>query len=214
MNNVMKQRLVGALILVALGVVFWPIIFVEPGTPAGSEAVQVPPRPQIDTAPLPAPDEALLREVPPPAEPAPLTDAELAGLRDTPPPDSNAPATAQAKEEAPAEPNGAAPEAAAPPEPGETRSEAPLKPELDADGIPIAWALQVASVSDSERADKLRADLLALGYKAYIKRVRSGGKTLYRVSVGPKGEKARLEAIRGEIDTEFGVTSLVVRYYP
>ena len=31
MNDILKQRLVGALILVALGVVFWPIIFVEPG---------------------------------------------------------------------------------------------------------------------------------------------------------------------------------------
>ena len=31
MNDILKQRLVGALILVALGVVFWPLIFVQPG---------------------------------------------------------------------------------------------------------------------------------------------------------------------------------------
>ena len=30
MNDILKQRLVGALILVALGVVFWPIIFLQP----------------------------------------------------------------------------------------------------------------------------------------------------------------------------------------
>ncbi len=35
MNEVLKQRLIGALILVALGVVFWPIIFVEPGQQGG-----------------------------------------------------------------------------------------------------------------------------------------------------------------------------------
>ncbi|MDG2270665.1 MAG: hypothetical protein P8L39_00075, partial [Halioglobus sp.] len=30
MNDILQQRLVGALILVALGIIFWPIVFVQP----------------------------------------------------------------------------------------------------------------------------------------------------------------------------------------
>ncbi len=220
MNNVMKQRLVGALILVALGVVFWPIIFVQPEAPAGSESLQAPPRPQVNTTALPAPDDAALRRLPPPLERVPVSDAELAGGGEPVPVDSNQPAPEPAGMVASEEAGSGAAEiapverASTLPQPGETRTEAPVKPELDAEGLPIAWALQVASISDSARADALRADLLEMGYKAYIKRVRSGGKTLYRVSIGPKGEKARLEAIQGKVDEKFGVKSMVVRYYP
>jgi DedD protein len=53
-----------------------------------------------------------------------------------------------------------------------------------------------------------------MGHKAYVQRVKSGGKTLYRVSVGPKVEKARLEQIQGDIDARFGVKTLITRYYP
>ncbi|MFV8816645.1 SPOR domain-containing protein [Haliea sp. E17] len=216
----MKQRLVGALILVALGVVFWPIIFVEPNAPVATDGRTVPPRPQLDTSPLPAPDDSALRELPAPQAEAPVPEDELVDLQ----PESGAgagsePSAGQGDDSAGGAADVTAPEpaptvAAAPPEAGETRGSAPVKPELDAEGIPIAWVLQVASVSEAERADALRSELLAMGHKAYIKKIRSGGKTWYRVSVGPKVEKARLEAARSEIDAKFGVTSLVVRYYP
>ncbi len=210
MNNVLKQRLVGALILLALGVVFWPIIFVEPGAPSGSTVREAPPPPAIDTSPVPPPDRAGLRVA------APHDEAQRAALGDAMPvdalPDANSPGDATgssaAVEETPS------PAVAALPEPGSTRTEAPQPTTLDEQDIPVAWVLQVASVSEAQRADALRAQLVELGHKAYIKKVQSAGKTLYRVCIGPKVEKARLEAIRGGIDTQFGVKSLVVRYYP
>ena len=61
MNEVLKQRLIGALILVALGVVFWPIIFVEPGQQGGADEVVIPPRPNVTTTPIEPPDMAGLR---------------------------------------------------------------------------------------------------------------------------------------------------------
>ena len=65
MNDILKQRLVGALILVALGVVFWPIIFVEPGSSPTTEQERIPPRPAVDTTPIEPPDQVGLR---PPSE--------------------------------------------------------------------------------------------------------------------------------------------------
>ena len=58
MNEVLKQRLIGALILLALGVVFWPIIFVEPGEQGGAGEVVIPPRPNVTTTPIEPPDMA------------------------------------------------------------------------------------------------------------------------------------------------------------
>ena len=95
-----------------------------------------------------------------------------------------------------------------------TRSEAPVSPELDSEGVPVAWILQVVSVSSADKAESLRARLLAMDQKAYVKKVRSGEKSLYRVYIGPKFERARLEAIKPRIDAEFAVNSVVRRYLP
>ncbi|MEP5567001.1 MAG: SPOR domain-containing protein [Halioglobus sp.] len=223
MNEVLKQRLVGALILVALGVVFWPIIFVEPGEQGGAEEAQIPPRPLVETTAVEPPDMAGLRpsreiEKTPEPEPKPQ-QRELLTLAPEAPPVTNGASVAKNQPTAKAQPT---PEPKPQPKPKpapkpmetKTRSEAPVKPALDADGIPITWILRVASVSSAGNADKLRKDLLDMGHKAYVKKITSNGKTLYRVYVGPKAEKARLQKIQGSIDAKFGVTTLVTRYYP
>lgn len=201
MNNVLKQRLVGALILVALGVVFWPIIFVEPGEQGGAEETRIPPRPQVDTTPVETPEMVGLRPSAELLKEEPAPDRPLLTLLPEP---SQSPASTAAPE--PAKKTAAAEK--------KTRTQAPVKPVIDDQGIPVVWILRVASVSSSDRADELRKRLLEMGYKAYTKKVRSSGKTLYRVYVGPKAEKAKLEKIQPEIDREFGVTSLISRYYP
>lgn len=198
MNEILKQRLVGALILLALGVVFWPIIFVEPGDGAGQDLRQIPPRPEVNTTPIAAPDKVGLRV-------SPKLESRAAALLEEPMTEA-APLTV-------------APE----PEPKPvikptvtkaSRSQAPEKPKLDAQGVPIAWILQVASVSSSEKAEALRARLLELGYKAYVKKVHRSGNVLLRVYVGPKFERAQLDKIKSSVDAEFSVQSMVVRYLP
>ncbi len=204
MNDVLKQRLVGALILVALGVVFWPIIFVEPGQRPGLEQARIPPRPQVDTTPIEPPERAGLRPSEalqaPPAMPAEPSGGDI-----------------EEQPEAPAaDPESISAPAAAEPAPPviRTRTDPPEKPELDSDGVPIAWILQVASVSSDSKAEELRQRLQALNHKAYVKKVTREGKSLYRVYVGPKFERARLETIQADIDARFGVKSMVMRYYP
>jgi len=214
MNDILKQRLVGALILVALGVVFWPIIFVEPGDPAAQQRERIPPRPDVDTTSLETPDMAGLRTSPETglqreeAWEATTWEPSEADSQEEP---------AVAAETAVQEPPVRAPPAPEPAmaEPVErTRTEAPAKPVLDSAGVPVAWILQVISVSSADKADQLRQRLLAMGHKAYVKRVKQGGKSLYRVYVGPKFERASLEKIQGEIDAEFGVSSMIARYVP
>lgn len=196
MNDILKQRLVGALILVALGVVFWPIIFVEPGERSSPGRVEIPPPPLIDTSPIEPPGDGELR-----ASPEVEPEAGMAQVEETP------------LAEGVLDANAPVPSAASTPEPG-ARSTPPRKPALDSSGLPVGWILQVATVSNPVKADELRDKLLASGEKAYVKKLETGGKVLYRVSVGPNVERAQLEKIQPQIDARFGVKSLLVRYTP
>jgi DedD protein len=85
---------------------------------------------------------------------------------------------------------------------------------LDSEGVPVAWILQVASVSSSGKANELRDRLLQMNFKAYVKKLERGDNDLYRVYIGPKFEQAQLQRMQAQIDSEFGVKSIVARYVP
>lgn len=203
MNDILKQRLVGALILVALGVIFWPIIFVQPQSDGVDEPRPVPPAPAVPMDPVPVPDDAGLRSSPA------LADEE--GLAQEVPQavDVIADVVPEPVEQEPAGQPAEEPDDAA-----ATRTEAPAPLAMDSDGVPIAWTLQVATLSSADKADALRQRLLSMEHKAYVANVQRGGRTLYRVCIGPKFERAELEGLQSEIDSAFGVKSLVARYVP
>jgi len=212
-NDILKQRLVGALILVALGVVFWPIIFVEPGARVEPGQVIMPPRPEVDTSPIESPQPEQWRvstETYAEDELDAATDDELLGAAE---------AAAAAAEE-PGQGSEAvandepADEPASPPVAVQARTSAPEAPALDANGVPVAWSLQVATVSSAAKAEQLRQQLLSMQEKAYVRKLERGDKDLYRVFVGPKFERAQLEQTRARVNARFGVESLIVRYLP
>lgn len=206
MNDILKQRLVGALILLALGVVFWPIIFVQPEDRQVADQPAIPPPPAVSTEPLATPDADGLRASPPLSA---IVEAEDAAVAQQVPVDG----AVEAVVSPPAEPVAPTPEPAAAPE-QVTRQESPQKLTMDGDGVPVAWTLQVATVSSAEKAEALRQKLVAKNLKAYVTTVASGGKTLHRVCIGPKFERVELEKLQPGINAEFGVSTLVVRYVP
>ncbi|KGE02800.1 SPOR domain-containing protein [Pseudohaliea rubra] len=203
MDNVLKQRLVGALILVALGIVFWPIIFVPPEEARLREGIMAPPPPAVSREPLPAPSDAGLRGSPEREPPPAAPDVAL--------PAADAPGAA-APGEAAAEPAPVPLPSSEDPYP--TRDKAPEVAAFDDDGLPVAWVLQVATVSSAEKARKLRDELIGSGEKAFYEPLRRDGTTLYRVYVGPKFERARLGPVKVRVDARYGVKSLVSRYVP
>lgn len=204
MKDVVKQRLVGALILLALGVIFWPIIFVDPDAEIDMQDLQVPPRPEIDRRPPemgadPFSDDGAIAdryEQLPEPEPAPEPEAEQ-----------------EAEQDAEAE-TGTERAPAPIPAPGETREAPMAAPQLDSQGLPVVWTLQLVTLSDGIKAEALRQQLLQEGYKAYVKAVTVEGKPLYRVHIGPKGERAQLKALQAELDERLGVNSMIRRYLP
>ena len=203
MDNLVKQRLVGALILVALGVVFWPIIFVARDGDTRELRVAVPEPPPVDLSPLPAPDSAALRR-------APLAQAQAQGAEQGLAPelfDSDP----QVPEPLPALPASADTQPPASLEPAHETLQAPA---IDADGLPIAYALQVATMGQRERAETLRDELLKAGYKGYLQRLRRDDRTLYRVLVGPRYQRDDLAPVKEAVDRTWRVESLIIRYLP
>ena len=203
MDNHLKQRLVGALILVALAVIFWPIIFVGPsdtGSLAGDAEIEVSvaEAPPVDLSPLPEPDDLGLR-VP--------REAQATEL----PPEQPVDALGVSEAEPPELPQRS--EVVVPATAEEVRDTLE-KPEIDEDGLPIAFSLQVATMSREEGAERLRSELIEAGYKGYLTRLRSGDKTLYRVMVGPRFRKDDLQAVKQAVDATWSVDSIIVRYLP
>ena len=199
MNEIHKQRLVGGLILVALGVIFWPIIFVQSNRDAISDIGEMPSRPAVPPLSIAPPSDEGLRS----SEPSiPIEDDEQEvdiGLPPSPP-------SPIVEREA-----GASDGSTSAHEPRDKR---PENLTMDADGIPIAWTLQVATLSSKLAADKLLEELLARDHKAYITKVTRNAKTLYRVCIGPKFEKIQLQRLKSDVDARYDVNSLVARYIP
>ena len=200
MDPLFRQRLVGMLILVALGIVFWPLIFVPPDTREPIILQPMSQRPAIDQTPIPDPESfepAVTPKLPePPINPSRVqeaadiqtrTDARADSLAALP--DSDSVAASRPR--------------AVPP------SEDPL---VDDQGLAIFYVLQVATVGSASRANELVEGLQARGYKAFSNPYVRVDDELFRVQIGPNAERAPLILIKPEVDVALRVDSQVLRY--
>jgi len=213
LDSAYKQRMVGALVLVALAVIFLPMLFsrqdeqrqVVVDVPAAPQASAVP---QLQVEPVVVPEPQALPE----EEPVP-TDDEVAAqqapsmpvqpsvpvVKPTP-----APAVAAKPVTPAAAPKPVAPQPAAPgkPDVGQSR--------IDPNGLPISWSIQVASLGNRDGADALQKKLRSQGYNAYIRS--ADGKN--RVFIGPLIERAEADRLRDLLDRQQNLKGFVTRFQP
>lgn len=213
LDSAYKQRMVGALVLVALAVIFLPMLFsredeqrqVVVEAPA---APQVPVVPQVQVEPVVVPEPQALPE----EEPVP-TDAEVAAQ--TAPSMPVQPSVPVVKP-APTPVVAAKPAAPAPaPKPVAPQPAAPGKPDvgqsrIDPNGLPISWSIQLASLANRESAEALQKKLRAQGYNAYIRS--ADGKN--RVFIGPLIERAEADRLRDLLGRQQNLNGFVVRFQP
>ncbi|EXJ09938.1 SPOR domain-containing protein [Nitrincola nitratireducens] len=81
-------------------------------------------------------------------------------------------------------------------------------PALDADQIPAAWALQLASFRQEANARELRTRLINAGHRVYIRH----GDDVVRVFVGPEMQRTRLEELKVSLKNEYGLDGIIVRF--
>lgn len=204
MKEAVKHRLIGAAVIAAVAVLFLPSFFKDRQAYQVDTESQIPERPSITAVDFNEPQQ-------------------VEGIEPAPSPE-----TMFVPEEAEALPAEVAKEIAKEVKATGTLSSAgaqssiaskastPAVAEmpLNAQGLPNAWVIQVASLSNSEAATKLRDQLQSEGHKAYIRVVDSGGSKIHRVFIGPKLDKAEATSLKSQVDKRFNVKSLVLPFNP
>lgn len=199
----LKQRLVGTLVLVALGIVFWPLIFAPPESSREPLVLgPMPDPPQIDRSPIAPPEDfrGSVEDSLPDTTVLSAKEQSLADditLLDETAPEDNLDGLAQL--------SGAL-------ESTERVVPSATEPLIDAEGLAQFWVLQVATVSSQDRAEALVSGLRERQYKAFSSQFQKEGKTLYRIQIGPNVERQRLENIKPEVDRAIAVESQILRY--
>lgn len=198
------QRIVGALVLLALAVIFVPMLFnrEDPGQQITVDAPEMPEAPSvpvIETRPVEVPE--------PQVEPFP---EEFEIIEEGPAAEPQAPAAPISP--APVEPQ-PTPPVTPEPRPVQTppaTQTAPEEQRLDSANLPVSWSVQLASLSSRENADKLQATLRSQGYNAYI-RTADG---MNRVFVGPLVEREEANRLRDLLQRQRKLNGFVVRFEP
>ncbi len=82
---------------------------------------------------------------------------------------------------------------------------------VDAD---LKWAVQVASFSQQENADRLIEQLQGDGYAAFVSNVKQAGEPVARVAVGPLIERDAAMRLAAELRRRYELETFVVRFGP
>lgn len=201
MNQGAKQRIVGTVVLLALALIFLPIIFDGEGSYQAPISSRIPDTPVISILPEPVQSRPVIvgdvEESEPEPEPEP---SEVASVE----PDNEPAALATAE-------NTGEPES----EVEISESEAIFSrevPQLSAAGLPQGWVVRLGSFSDAENASNLVVRLQAAGYKAYTRAIPSEQGSLTGVYVGPWLDRALVNDYQRKLQEEFSLAGLVVRY--
>lgn len=200
MKDALKQRLVGAIVLAAIGVIFLPGFFKEQQGHQVDTRTQIPAEPSLPQVSFESPRQN------PDIQPAPEPETMFIPPEPEPVADVSSP-------EAVASASSASAPAPAPNQTADTADEVPELP-LGPDGIPEAWVVQVASLSNQEAAARLRDELQAEGHKAYIRRVSTSNGSVTRVFIGPKLSKAEADKVKADVDKRLKVNAMVRRFQP
>ena len=188
MDQLLKQRVVGAAVLVALGIIFIPIFLDEAGLDqARVESHELPQSPgegfSSRVVPLNEDDVTALEQA------AQATAEQLLG-----PSIANEDGTPGGVSEMPS---------------GQTEEKPPQ--ENPRTGV-VAWVVQVGSFTSIANAQALEKRLRANGYKSFLEKLNDETGISYRVRIGPELAREKAEEIRGKLSAEINTNAIVIRY--
>ncbi len=221
MDNLVKQRVIGAVVLVALAVIFVPMLLDKPEDALGPVGSNLPDRP----------DQSVADRIEPLTLPEPPIEADPAQVvLDQPPADTGAAGDAalaeavqqsdQNVEVVVVEPE--VPAAVAAPEivteaPAAATAPTPA-PVPEAQPAPAAtkvlsgWVVQLAALSKQDNALALRERLRTLGYTAFVEEIKTAKGMQYRVRVGPELERTNADNLRNRLEEQVKLKGIVMKY--
>ncbi len=199
MDQNLKERLVGASVLVILAVIFIPMFLSdEPITDDRITETNIPEKPESFSS----------RIVPlePDTETDTDTDASRAtetGLADSVEEIETITDMAATQED----------EATAP-DSDDTEPEPTVRQaENDSNGVGLtAWVVQLGSFSSEANAQSLNRQLRELKYPAFVEPLVRGEKVIYRVRVGPELRRSNAEKLQQQIKQKLDIDGILVKY--
>jgi len=231
MDSALKQRLIGAAVLVALAMIFLPMLLKgpDPGqADAGRVSMDLPAAPDqefetrevplslpvpstpgdagvlgMDRAGREADDPNAITTVDQTGQPAPRTEYE-------PGPESEGPAVAVDAATGLPEPAAPTPTPAPAPAPVVTAPPAPAAAPLPATTAGGRYAVNVGSFSNLDNARALADRLRSSGLPLSSEPVDVAGKPAMRLRVGPYGDRAAAEAARLRVQSVTGGDAVVI----
>ena len=194
MEKGLKERLVGAAVLVIIAVIFIPmllddrqdkdIIITETNIPPKPENIPIPPE-ETDFSsrivPL-QPDQPVSGEI------------EKPELDQAPPEEEFEDTTTQQ------------------PEPISTIAPVMESEELAAGVGLTAWVVQLGSFSSKENAESLNNKLRKAGFRSFVEPLAQKNSTAYRVRVGPEIKRADADALNEQIKKSLHLEGIIVPY--
>ncbi len=201
MDQSLKQRLLGVVVVTALAAIFVPMLFDDPVDESASaiSELRIPPSP--------------VAEISAEIEPPPESAAQVLQL---PEPDYVMAEDELDEINAVTEPVAVVDDTEAVVEVQETSAPKVQKTQDIPKQVTTAetgqWFIQAASLSTRQRAAKLRDDLVKQGYQAsYDAFKTSANKTFYRVRIGPIASREQADRMKPVIDKKNFVESRVMK---
>ncbi len=192
MERALKERIIGAVVLVLFVVLVVPIFLDGPPDDAEivSERVMLPGQEDQKTQTVvldrdrTAPVPVASNNAEPESRPA-TAESKLPVAADQKPVPKPVPQQAEpvAEESKPREPE-------------EKRQVQPRPPVASTTGM---WAVQLGSFSNKDNAEKLAADLRKQGYAAFLSQLSTDGGPLHRVRIGPQKDRDSAELMAGRL---------------
>lgn len=183
-DSALKQRLIGATVLVSAAVIFIPMLL--DGTDPTENLILTSNIPQ-------RPDNQFKSRIVP-LEPSDIPPEDETRAVEKPPAVADVGNTSKTQEKPP--------------------SDTPPLADADKSvqsGI-SAWAVQLGSFSDKANATQLETALRNKGFAAFIDAVSDGKEISYKVRVGPELNEGLAKELAGKIESSFNTKVLVIRY--
>ena len=201
----LKQRIVGAIVLVGLGVIFIPMILNQGEGDSPITGSNIPQKPlelvRMSGQAAPAKPEVPIanRDLPRLVDEhtPPMTQTDAIATDTQAEPSAPKPVTADVNVSTPAKQVSAEPQA-------KTKTTHKSR----------AWVVQVASFSEQKKAIKLRDRLRKAKHPTFVESVNGKKGQYYRVRVGPLVKRSKAEKLKKKIARQFKIKDALVMVHP
>ncbi len=207
MEQGLKERLVGAAVIVILAVIFIPmllddtedqeIVITETNIPPKPENMPLPP--SVDERIIPADSNFSSRIIPVQEEPA-VEEVEEPVVQKT----EEAVPPAEKKETTSPKPAQTA---------GQKSAAAAGKNDEPATNVGVsAWVVQLGSFSSEKNAQELNQKLKQAGFRSFVEPLKQNNTTSYRVRVGPELRRSDAQTIKEKLKSTMQIEGIIVQY--